>query len=78
MGSTQKDLETGSPLSWVGQQVLQFFIASGRSVFSCKDFGANKCFLGRRQGISPYLKAIFGEHVNFCSSFFNITRQIKE
>jgi hypothetical protein len=55
-----------------------FFIASRRSVFSHKDFGANRCFLGRRQGISPYLIAIFGEHVNLCSSLFNITRQIKE
>jgi hypothetical protein len=39
-----------------------FFVASGRNMFP-KDFGMNRYFLGRRWGVSPWLIAIFEEHV---------------
>jgi hypothetical protein len=61
----QRDLETSSPLSPVGRQVLQvFFIASEKTMFWHKDCGANRCFLGREGGVSSWLIAIFGEHVD--------------
>jgi hypothetical protein len=68
MGNMQKDRETGSPPSQVGHQVLKFFIASGRSMFWLKDFGSNRCFLGRRGGVSLWLITIFGEHVDLLHS----------
>jgi hypothetical protein len=37
-------------------------------MFWHKDFGINRCFLGRKGGISPWLIAIFGEHVNLLLS----------
>jgi hypothetical protein len=49
-----------------------FFIANGRSVFPHKDFDTNRCFLGRRGGISPWLIAIFGENVDLLQSVLQV------
>jgi hypothetical protein len=65
----QWDLEIGSPLSWVGEQVLRFFIASGRSMFWCEDFDVNRCSLGRSQGFSPWIITIFREHIDLPQFF---------
>jgi hypothetical protein len=59
-GDVQWDLETSSPWCPVGCQVL---LPVG-GVCLNKDFGSNRCFLGRRGGVSPWLITTFGEHVD--------------
>jgi hypothetical protein len=53
---------------------IVFFIASGRSMFHWEDFGMNRCFLGRRVGVSPWLIAIFAEHMDLPQSVLHMFR----
>jgi hypothetical protein len=47
-----------------------FLLYCGKNMFWHEDFGANRCFLGRRGDIFPWLITVFGEHVDLQWSVF--------
>jgi hypothetical protein len=44
------------------------FLLPGEEYVLVQNFGAKRCFLGRRGGVSPWLITVFGEHVDLLQS----------